>query len=105
VPVPVTRVRERQALRGGLDMRVRTEAARILYEREISPEGHELDRQRLNRTNLIVMKSAIDRHVNAAVGHGARERHNFNHQELEQIDKDFPTIVSRAAEEVFGATH
>jgi superfamily II DNA or RNA helicase len=52
-PVPVTKVRKRKAKRAGLDVRVKTEAARILHERKINPEGHELDRQKLGRTNLI----------------------------------------------------
>ena len=38
-PVPVTRVRQRQAMRGGLDMRVRTETGRILGERGVNPGG------------------------------------------------------------------
>lgn len=76
-PVPTTRARERQAMRGGLDMRVRTEAARILRERGINPEGRDLDIQRLGRSNLIVMKAAIDRLVNLTVGRGTGQRHEF----------------------------
>lgn len=104
-PVPVTRVRQRQAMRGGLDMRVRTEVGRILGERGVNPEGHDLDRQRLGRTNFVVLKSAIDREVNAAVGHQARERHEFTRPELGQIDQDFAGIVERAVQEVFGAAN
>lgn len=100
-PVPVTKVRQRQSMRAGLDMRVRTEAARILYERKINPEGHELDRKRFGRTNLIVMKSAIDRHVNTAVGRKAGERSDFTRPQLEQIDRDFAAVVERAVQEVF----
>ena len=44
-PVPTTRVAQRQGMRGGLDMRVRTEAARILKQRGVNPAGRELDRQ------------------------------------------------------------
>jgi superfamily II DNA or RNA helicase len=102
-PVPVTKVRHRQALRAGLDMRVKTEAARILYERKINPEGHDLDQQRLGRTNLIVMKAAIDRHVNTAVGRKTGERSDFTRQQLEQIDTDFSAILERAIQEVFNA--
>ena len=102
-PVPVTKVRQRQAMRGSLDMHVRTEAARILYERKINPEGHDLDRQRLNRTNLIVMKAAIDHHVNTAVGRKTGERSDLTRPELDQIDGDFAAIVGRAVQEVFNA--
>ena len=104
-PVPVTRVRQRQAMRGGLDMRVRTETGRILGERGVNPEGHDLDRQHLGRTNFVVLKSAIDRQVNAAVGRQSRERHEFTRPELDQIEQDFAGIVDRAVQEVFGAAN
>ena len=100
-PVPVTRVRQRQALRGGLDMRVRTEAGRILAERSINAEGRELDRQRLGRTNFVVVKAAIDRQVNAVVGRQTGERHEFTRPELDEINGDLAAIVERAVQEVF----
>jgi superfamily II DNA or RNA helicase len=103
-PVPVTKVRQRQAMRGNLDMRVRTEAARILHERKSNPEGHDLDRQRLDRTNLIVMKAAIDRRINTAVGRKTGERSEFTRPQLDQIEKEFPAIVQHAIEEVFNGT-
>ena len=104
-PVPVTRVRQRQAMRGGLDMRVRTETGRILGERGVNPEGHDFDRQRLGRTNFIVLKTAIDRQVNAAVGRQVRERHEFTRPEMDQIELAFTSIVERAVQEVFGAAN
>jgi superfamily II DNA/RNA helicase len=100
-PVPTTRVAQRQARRGGLDMRVRTEAARILNQREINPEGHELDRQRLGRSNLIVLKAAIDRQVNGTIGHGTGQRHEFSREELDRIDAAFADILTAAVQEVF----
>jgi superfamily II DNA or RNA helicase len=99
-PVPTTRARERQAKRSALDMRVRTEAARILNERGINPAGHELDRQHLGRDNLIVLKSAIDRHVNDAVGHSSGQRHEFSRGELDHIEQIFADIVAAAVMEV-----
>ncbi len=103
-PVPVTRVRKRRAMRSSLDMRVRTETRRILAERGINPEGRDLDRLRRGRTNFVVLKTAIDRQVNAAVGHQSRERHEFTRSELDQIESDFPRIVECAVQEIFGAT-
>lgn len=100
-PVPTTRVAQRQAMRGGLDMRVRTEAARILHQRNANPAGRDLDRRRLGRDNLIVMKSAIDRQVNAAVGRTSGQRHEFSRVELDQIDAEFPNILAAAEREVF----
>ncbi|AME28744.1 DEAD/DEAH box helicase [Burkholderia sp. PAMC 26561] len=101
-PVPTTRVTERQAMRGGLDMRVRTAAARVLAERRINPAGRELDRQRLGRNNLIVLKSAIDRHVNAAVGQAGSQRHEFSRVQLDQINAGFDGFVASAVLEVCG---
>lgn len=100
-PVPVTRVAQRQAMRDGLDMRVRTEAARLLHQRGINPAGRELDVQRLGRDNLIVMKAAIDRQVNAAVGRTSRQRHELTRSQLDQIDAEFGAIVMAAEREVF----
>jgi superfamily II DNA or RNA helicase len=102
-PVPVTRVRQRQAKRSGLEIRVQTETGRILAQRRINPEGCNLDRQRLGRSNFLVLKSAIDRHANAVVGRKTGERHDFSRVELDQIDKGFSAIVERAIQEVFGA--
>ena len=103
-PVPVTRVRQRQAMRSSLNMRVQTETGRILGERGINPAGHDLDRQRLGRTNYLVLKTAIDRQVNAVVGRQSRERHEFTRPELDQIELGFTDIVERAVQEAFGAT-
>ncbi len=103
-PVPTTKARERQAMRGGLDMRVRTEAARILNERGVNPGGLELDRQHLGRDNLIVLKAAIDRQVNATVGRRSGQRHEFSRAELDRIQQDFAAIVAGAVNEVFHDT-
>lgn len=99
--VPVTRVAQRQAMRGGLDMRVRTAAARILAQRNLNSEGRDLDRQRLGRSNLIVMKTAIDRKVNAAVGRSAGQRSEFLRAELDQFDEVFDNLIEAAVLEVF----
>lgn len=99
--VPVTRVAQRRAMRDGLDMRVRTAAARILAQRAVNPEGRELDRQRLGRSNLIVLKAAIDRRVNALAGRPAGQRSEFVRDELERIDAGFDGIVEAAVREVF----
>ena len=103
-PVPTTMARQRQAKRRGLDMRVRTEAAQILAQRRINPEGHDLDQQRLGRSNLIVMKTALDRQVNAIVGRSTKQRHDFSRAELDQIDQAFSTIIANAIAEVFNGT-
>ena len=104
-PVPVTRVRQRQAMRSSLDMLVRTETGRILGERGFNAEGHDLDRKRLGPTNFVVLKTAIDRQANAAVGRQSGERHEFTRPQLAQIGRDFSGIVERAVQDVFSATN
>ena len=104
-PVPVTRVRQRQAMQSSLDMRVRTEARRVLAERGLNPEGQDLDWKRLGRSNFVVVKAAIDQQVNSTVGRSSGERHEFTRPELDAIDQGFAAIIECALEEVFNAAH
>ncbi len=99
-PVPTTKIRERQAMRKGLDDRVRTEAGKILAERSINTEGHELDRARLGRTNLVTVKSAIDRKIKKSTG---KERDDLNRSDLDTIEQNFSELVEAATNEVFNA--
>lgn len=100
-PVPTTLVRERQAARSGLDMRVRTEVGRIFNERGINPGGYDLDLTRRHRTNFVVMKSAIDRQIAQVLQRGTGERAEFTRTELETINEQFSTISETAQREVF----
>lgn len=101
-PLPTTRVRERQAMRDGLSIRVRTAAGRILSERNINLNGRELDTRRLGRTNLIVMIAAINNQVNTFVGMGTGQRHEFSREMLDRINRGFDSILEAAVMEVFG---
>ena len=100
-PVPVTKARTRQARRASLDMRVKTEAARVLARRGVNVEGKDLDRQRLGRSNLVVLKSAIDRQIAILLGRGPGERHELIKSELDRVDAEFDSLVARAVDEVF----
>jgi len=102
-PVPTTRVRERQAARAGLPMRVRTEAARILNERGINPGGYDLDLARRQRTNLVVLITAINRQIYQALGRGPGERADYTRAELDTIDQQFEELLNTAEREVFDA--
>lgn len=101
-PVPTTRVMQRQALRSGLDVRVRTDAARILLQRGVNPSGRNLDTQFRGRDNLIVLKASIDRRINALVGRGSGQRHEFSRAELDQVELAYDGILEAAVEEVLG---
>jgi len=102
-PIPTTRVRQRQAARAGLDMRIRTEVGRILNEQGINPQGFDLDRTRRGLTNFVVLKSAIDRQVNQAVGRGAGERSEFTRSELDTLELRFQELSDAAKREVLDA--
>lgn len=100
-PIPVTLVRQRQAMRDALQARVNTAAARILGERSINPQGRELDTRYIGRTNLIVMMAAINNEVNALVGMSTGQRHDFSRAMLERIDQGFDDILAAAVRAVF----
>ncbi len=101
-PVPTTKANERQAARAALDMRIKTEVGRILGQRNLNHQGKDLDTKRLNKTNFVIVKSAIDKCVAQAVNRGTGERHEYTRQELETIDGRFAAIVAEAEKEVFG---
>lgn len=100
-PVPTTKAYVRQAKRSHLDERIQTAAAKILYERGINPGGYELSKIPGQRTNLIVLKAKIDKHVNKSVNRGTGERHNFSRQDLDAIESNFDSLVQSAVQEVF----
>jgi superfamily II DNA or RNA helicase len=102
-PVPVTKVKQRQADRNALDARVRNEVGRILAARSINPQGHDLDRKRIGMINFAFMKGAIDDEANRLVGRGTGERSDFTQQDLNKIDADFAALVDRATKVVFDA--
>jgi hypothetical protein len=101
-PVPVTRQRQRQAARTGLDARIATETGRILAARGVNPEGRTLDRAHRGISNYVVVKSAIDRQANAMTGRGSGQRREVSREELDRIEADFDGVVARAVAEVFG---
>jgi len=60
-----------------------------------------LDKKHLNKTNFVIVKAAIDRQVNAAVGKGTGERHEFNKMELDTINTRFVELAAAAEKEIF----
>ncbi len=101
--VPTTKVRERQAARTALDMRVKTAVGRLLAERGINSQGYDLDRSHRNRSNFIVMKAAIDQQISKALGRGSGERHELTRAEYNTINQRFDDLVSSARKEVLDA--
>ncbi|WP_038096851.1 DEAD/DEAH box helicase [Thioalkalivibrio sp. HK1] len=103
--VPVTKARQRQAKRAELDERVKTEVGRILSEHNINPEGRNLDRQHLDRSNFVVIKSAIDRAINQSVDRAGGSRNEFNINELNHIEENFDRLTAQATEEIFNGSN
>jgi DNA-binding transcriptional MerR regulator len=99
--VPTTKADERKAARSGLDIRIRNEVGRILGSRNLNSQGHDLDKKRLNRTNFVIVKAALDNLVNAAVGKKTGERHDFTRPELDTIDARFAELVQSVEKELF----
>ena len=99
-PVPTTRQRERQASRKALDDLVKNKVAQILQSRGINQYGHDLDRNHLDKSNFVIVKSAVDRKINEFVGKGIGERHDFTRQELDAIRDNLSSLMERAMEEV-----
>ena len=102
-PVPVTRVRQRQALRKALDDRVKLETGRALRSRGISPDGRDLDKRRLGISNFVALKTVIDQKINSAIGRTSGERHEFTRAELDEIDLKFAVLISAAIQETIDA--
>ncbi|WP_439869665.1 DEAD/DEAH box helicase [Pseudomonas syringae] len=99
-PVPTTKVARRQAMRASLDMRVRTESARLLKKHEINPGGSELDTKRLGRQNFIIVKAAIDKKINLSIGRPSRYRSELSQSELDQVTANLTEIINSAWSEI-----
>lgn len=97
---------ERNARQTAWDSRIKSRAQQILNERGVNHGGSDLDKKRLNRTNFIVMKSSIDRQVNALVrtmSNGERRtRDDFTLPDWELVEKEFDACCEAAVLEVFG---
>ncbi len=99
-PVPVTKQRQRQASRYGLEQQIRNAAAKALHERGLTVEGKDLDRKYLGRSNWVMLKSAIDSKCNAKINRGPGERREFTQQEIDQLKGDLGGIVKGALQEL-----
>lgn len=102
-PLPTTKVAERQAARSSLDARVKTETARILASRGINPEGKELDKNFIGKSNFSIVKSAIDQSINSLVGKKKGERSEMSRADLDTINNNFNRIISEVEERFFNA--
>ena len=98
-PVPTTRVRRRQASRSNLDDQIRLLAGTIINEHQMQHEGHDLDQQRLGRSNFVVVKARIDTLIRERVTD--KDRSEFNQDELDRADAELADIRIQIEREFF----
>lgn len=96
--VPTTLVRQRQAARIALNHEIQRITGELLAKRALSHDGHQLDKQRLGRTNFQVVKSRIDKLVRERVAD--RERSEFSADDLRRAQEALPAIQATVAAEI-----
>lgn len=101
-PIPVTKQARRQASRTWLDETIKTRAGKLIREHDMNPEGRDLDTKHLGQSNWVIVKAAVDKKANAAVGRGPKERSEFSQAEIDMITEQLDSIVAEAEREVFG---
>ncbi|HED3855292.1 TPA: DEAD/DEAH box helicase family protein, partial [Enterobacter soli] len=84
-PIYVTKQRERQAKRSSLDTLAMNEARKLLAKYNINPAAKGLD-PTFQKSNLIFIKSQIDKKINTLVSMPAGSRSDFSRQQLKLID-------------------
>jgi len=99
VPMPTTRVKERQAKRSSLDDLIRHHAGRILKERGMNMEGRELDKARLDRSNWLVLKARIDTLIKERVAN--KDRADYVREELDRAHNLLDGIIAEVEAEFF----
>lgn len=94
-PIYVTKQRERQAKRSSLDTLAMNEARKLLAKYNINPAAKGLD-PTFQKSNLIFIKSQIDKKINTLVSMPAGSRSDFSRQQLKLIDSHIEKIGNGA---------
>lgn len=100
-PIPVTKQARRQASRTLLDETVKTRAGKLVRDHGLNPEGRDLDTRHLGQGNWVIVKAAIDKKANAAVGRGPKERSELSQAEIDLITERFDGILAEVESELF----
>lgn len=96
-PIYVTKQRERQAKRSSLDSLAMNEARKLLGEININPNAKGLDRT-FQKTNLIYVKSLIDKKINTLVSMPSGSRSDFSRSQLDMIESNIDKIIEEVSE-------
>lgn len=100
-PIYVTKQARRQASRVLLDETIRTRAGKLVRDHGLNPEGRDLDAKHLGQSNWVIVKAAIDKQANTAVGRGPKERSDLSQAEIDLITERLDSIVSDVETELF----
>lgn len=85
-----------------MDETIKTRAGKLIREHGMNPEGRDLDTKHLGQSNWVIVKAAVDKTANAAVGRGPKERSEFSQAEIDLITERLDSIVAEVEGEVFG---
>lgn len=96
-----TKQSTRRANRTQLDEQVKVQVGKVLASRGLNNAGKDLDKARLGKDNFQVIKSAIDREVNAAAPSGAKKRADFTADDLTHLMTHLPKLVEQAEGKLF----
>ena len=99
-PIPTTKLARRQAARQQLNEQIQQATGKLLGKHKINPEGHQLDRRRLGRSNYVVVAAAFNKKVSAVVGRGSGERSELTQTELDIVAQRFEEITQAVEAEV-----
>lgn len=100
-PVPTSKQNIRRASRTELDNQIKNAAGKLLVERHINPEGKELDKNHLGRSNFVIAKSKIDKVVNCFAGMPEDSRQDFTQDQLNNINTHFSDLIQSVIGELF----
>lgn len=75
------------------------EARKLLGKYNINPAGKGLD-PTFQKTNLIYIKSQIDKKINALVSMPAGSRSDFSRQQLELIESHLDKVIAEVGEDI-----
>jgi len=74
-----------------------------MNERSINPKGKTLDKRKPPRENFVVIKSAIDKKINALVGRKPRERSEFTQDQIDLAEGELPRLETEVVKEFLNA--
>jgi superfamily II DNA or RNA helicase len=102
-PIPTTKIAARRASRSSLDEEVKRCAGQILTSRKVNPEGRDLDKAFLGRSNFVVVKALLDKKLNALVDRGTSEREDLSADDLKRMRDGLATVANEVVKELLDA--